>query len=534
MKIYQLFPLTFVCMLLITASCKMKPAVPEAMKLPLNGNSAGTYANAENKYKEQWFESISSLRKTIQTELAGREYKLPPAETTGNDTAIAAGENWNIVVKDGKEVDAVSGENTKRDDRIIFTENDPAFHVRLHTSASGSFIFIESSSPLSSEVWMLPFSCKSLKPSLVAERKPGVTYKVDHFGGNNLWILSNENAPKRCLLIAPSQNPGSGSWKAAVRENDSIFIDDFSLLNLQYLVLIQRMNLKTSLEITSIYPEKVREASVENVINFPEPEGRISDLSYNKDDDKIIFRYSSILTPPTCYTYGIHSMHMGIRWKKQIKNYRPEDYKAEVSWVAGKNNSRIPVSLIRKRELDMQDGTNPLLLFIDSGPPGEKENGFSPELLSLTDRGFYIAFIHLSSAGSDEKECNDKVAAALSALIGKKYTSAGLITLAGKDNGALIAFNTAKEHPSWVRVLILENPAFSCNTANTTATDIYLNAYTNGPDKGFAGLSLASGLRKITKPGNTLLVSTGTDRPANPGLNTEQITFILSSFGIHK
>jgi len=534
MKNHQLLPLTFACMMLVMASCKMKPHPPEAMKLPGNENSAMDYSKAENEYARKWLDRFSSLRNTIQTELISREYTLPPEQTGSNDSVLTAGKPWNIVVRNGKEVHAHSGGNEKAEDRIIYTENDPEFKVSLRISSSKDFIFIKSTSDQSSEVRILPFSCKSLKPVLIQERKPGIFYKADHFGGNNLWILSNDNAPMCCLLIAPVKAPGSAHWKAAVRENDSVFIDNFTLIDLQDLILIQRKHLNTSIELTSISPDKGKAASIENVINFPEPEGLISDLSYNRADDKLVFRYSSIITPPTCYTYGIHSMHLGIRWKKQIKNYVPDDYKAELIWAVGKNNSRIPVSLIRKRALDLQDGTNPLVLFIESGKFNEQKNDFNPELLSLTDRGFYIARVHVSTAAFTEPACLDMIAEVVSALIEKKYTSPGLITIAGKESGALIAFNTALEHPAWVRVLVLEAPVFSCSSGSSEVPYIYLDACTYNPDNGFKGLSLAAALRKITKPGNTLLVNTRMEQSPDRGIKAGLITFILSSYGINK
>ena len=533
MKNHQLLSLTFVCFLLAMASCQMKPHPPEAMKLPLNENSARDYCKSENEYTAQWMERFGSLKKTIQAELLGRKYNLPPEEISDNDTALTAAEPWIIFVKDGKEVHAVSKGKGKSENNVIFTENDPAFTVRLHLSSSKNLIFIESTSSGSSEVSMLPFSCKSLKPVLIQERKPGVIYRAEHFGGNNLWILSNENAPMRSLLIAPVLSPGPSHWKAAVRENDSVYIDDYSLIDLRYLVLVQRRNLRTSIQITSIYPEDGKEASVANVINFPEPEGRISDLSFIQADNKIVFRYSSILTPPTSYTYGIHSMHMGIRWKKQVKNYVPDDYKAEVFMAAGKNNVRIPVSMIRKRDLDRMDGTNPLLLVIEAGKPGEQKNDFSPEILSLTDRGFYIAVVHVSPGFTGERQSMDKVSAAVSAMIGKKYTSAGLVTISGKGEGAMLAFKTANEHPAWVKALILESPSFSCDAKNSAAPWIYLNIPAD-IDKASAGLTLASALRTITSPENTLLVKQGNDNSPAEDSKAGLITFILAANGINK
>ncbi|MCX6285989.1 MAG: hypothetical protein NTY96_02610 [Bacteroidetes bacterium] len=533
MKNYPLLSLTFACMLLVTASCKMKPQPPEAMKLPGNENSIKAYAKTENEYSEKWLNQFGSLRKKLQAELANRDYTVTAVQKVFTDTALTTGGLWKIFVNGGKDVHALSTGARNAADRIIYTETDPEFHVSLRYSYSKSYIFIESTSGQSSEVRLLPVASKSPDPVLIQERKQNVFYNADHFGGNNIWILSNENAPMRCILIAPAASPGPAKWRAAVRENDSVLIDAYAVINLQYLVLVQKKHRSTSIEITNLYPDN-KGFGIENKINFPEPEGQISDLFYEQKEDKLVFRYSSIITPPSCYTYGIHTMHMGIRWKKQIKNYVQDDYKAEIIWIRTKEHGRMPVSLISKRDPERKDGTSPLVLFVESTKPWEQDDNFRPYLLSLLNRGFYIARIHVSSGVSSDSETTGLVTAAVTTLIGRRFTAPGMITIAGKGVGASMAWNAAREHPLWVRTLVLDAPAFSKPAANPLVSNIFLISGPIVTDKGLESLTLASELRKIMKPENTLLVVTGSKQIQDPEKNASLITFILESYGIKK
>jgi len=509
------------------------------------GADAAACLDAENGYAAKWLDNNNSLYKKIATELSEHHLAQPADNAGGNDTVLAAGP-WKISVKKGHEVHAFSNISNKITDNILYTEPDSAFKVHLRLSQSGIFIFITSSSDQCSEVRVLPVSLKSMIPVLMQERRPGVCYSAEHFGGDNIWILSNDNAPMRSLLIAPARNPVSKNWKAAVKENDSVYIGDFTLIDLQYLVIVQRRNLATSVEITSIYDEKDKEARVGNVINFPEPEGLVSDLSYDKEGDKLVFRYSSSITPLTCYTYGIHSMHLGIRWKKQVRHYVQDDYKAQVAWARGINKTRFPVSVLGKREMERPDGSNPLLLFIETGNPSCNGSNFSPELLSLIDRGFYLARVHLPSSGLKETEGSEIVSAAISALTGNRISSNGLITLAGKGNGALIALNINREHPGWIRTLVLDCPVYGDNPSAMAVPDTYIVTEPADRDKLQASLKLGSSLRKLMKPENTLLLKSKTGpepdfktRPdpdfnsgPDPDFNSGLITFILLSNGI--
>ncbi len=530
MRNHQLFPIACVGILLLMACCKPTPHPPEAMKPPVNESSAGSYAILENEYSEKWLEQFSTLRKTIQKELTSREHAVSPPAAYYNDTALAANGRFKLYVKDGKEVYAISAAEGKKSPEIIFTENDPLFIVRLHTSASNSFIFIESISANSSEVRYLPFSSSLLSPLLMQTRKPGVSYSAEHFGGNNIWILSNENAPMRSVLIAPASDPVSVYWKTAVRENDSVYIDDYTVINQQYLILVQRKNLNASIEISDIYADK--KSGIENKINFPEPEGRVRDLTYDKDEDKLVFTYSSSITPPTCYAYGLHSMHLGIRWQKPVRNYVQDDYKAETIRVSNKGRHNILVSLIRKQNLEKQNVAAPLLLFIESSNLRKQASNFDAGLISLLSRGCSVACVHIPDDFTSDAGCTDAITAAVAALIGKNYVTPGMISLYAKGEGSFWAYNAAIKHPSWFNALIFDSPSFSNLAGGSEIPDIYFITNQENPAKYFESITLASELRNMTKPENTLLVLTGMNQ--EPARRANLITFILACYGIEK
>jgi len=521
-------------LLCIAASCHHEPQPPLEQAISFSQNSANAYCQAEKEYASLWFDHHKDLVKLVSAELAGREYSLPEAPGHFNDTINIAGGKWRIFVKEGKEVHARGTGSLKNSDKVLFAENDPAFRVRLRNSSSNNYIFIETSSGDCSEVRMLNTSSQSLNPTLIQERKAGVYYQVDHFGGSNVWILTNEHAPNRCIMIAPVNSPGPGRWKAVIRENDSVFIDDYTVIDQQYLVLVQKKHLNASVEITGIYPESNNEPPVENKINFPEPDGSISDLFYDRKEDKIVFRYSSIITPPTCYTYGLHSMHLGIRWKKQIRNYNQDDYQAQVILTVGKDNSRIPVSLIRKRNPESPDDHKFLLLFIDSVTSCRQNITFRSDILSLLDRGFTVAFLHIPSRISSGIEHSDMITSTVAALIKEKDATQGLITLAGSKQAARAAWKATAANSSWYSVLIMDSPMFPGISGNLKIPSIYLHADTTGQDQALRSLSLAADIRKLAKPGNILIVSVGNEGNRPPEMNARLIAFILTSYGIDK
>jgi len=225
---------------------------------------------------------------------------------------------------------------------------------------------------------------------------------------------------------------------------------------------------------------------------------------------------------------------MGIRWKKQIRNYVQDDYQAKVIWIKGENNGRFPVSLMQKINMERQDGANPLVLFIEMGQSGKCGVNSNSGMLSLLDRGCYIACLHLKDSLFAERDGPDLVNSLLTSLTTKKNISPGLITLAGRGLAAKLAWKAAMTNPSWFRTLMLESPSFRINQAPPGIPFIYLTVDTQSSDHGFGSLSLGSELRKATKPGSTLLISTQDEQSYYHDMSSNQITFILSSYGIKK
>ncbi|TRZ70379.1 MAG: hypothetical protein D4R97_08360, partial [Bacteroidetes bacterium] len=155
MKNHRFISLTFVCLMLVLASCTMKPDPPEAMKLPGNENAIRAYINAENEYAGKWLDQFSALRKKIIQEVTSRQFTVPDDDAPGNDSVFNGGGPWKIKVTNKKEAHLVSSANHKEEDRVIYTENDPDFNISLRISSSKNYIFIESTGPGSSEVRFL-------------------------------------------------------------------------------------------------------------------------------------------------------------------------------------------------------------------------------------------------------------------------------------------------------------------------------------------------------------------------------------------
>ena len=77
----------------------------------------------------------------------------------------------------------------------------------------------------------------------------------------------------------------------------------------------------------------------------------------------------------------------------------PPSTPPSASGRAPKTESRVPVSLVYRRDTFQRDGTNPLYVYGYGSYGYPLPVGFSPDRLSLLDRGVVIAYAHIRGGG---------------------------------------------------------------------------------------------------------------------------------------
>ncbi|MEA3503201.1 MAG: oligopeptidase B, partial [Actinomycetota bacterium] len=87
-------------------------------------------------------------------------------------------------------------------DVLVCQEDDDRYFLSVQRSRSGDFIFIGSSSAVTSDVRYVPADRPEADPIAVLPRVEGVEYSVDH-RGDEFWIVTNDGALDGRLLRTP-------------------------------------------------------------------------------------------------------------------------------------------------------------------------------------------------------------------------------------------------------------------------------------------------------------------------------------------
>jgi oligopeptidase B len=285
------------------------------------------------------------------------------------------------------------------DDALVFEETDAKFNVGVELTRSKRYLMISSSSSLTSEVWLLDAANPTGEFTLVAPRRPGLDYQVEHQvladGTDRLLILHNEGAVNFELAQAMVASPAQ--WTPLIPHRDDtrlVGVDAFA----DHLVVYLRRDGLTGLRVLR------RDGSADE-IDFPEPIYSVSPGA-NPEYDSATYRlhYTSLVTPDSVYDYDVAAGELTLLKQAPVlpapdgTPYDPANYEQRRLWATAEDGTRIPISLAYRKDRP-RDATAPFLLYGYGSYEVSADPRFFIRLIPLLDRGFGYAIAHVRGGG---------------------------------------------------------------------------------------------------------------------------------------
>jgi oligopeptidase B len=322
-------------------------------------------------------------------------------------------------------------ETTKRQDRIfrhtlgepveqdtqVFHEEDERFNLGIDRTRDGLYLMIESGSHTTSEVRFLPAADPTAEPRLIAPRLDDQEYYPDHrFSpqtGDLFYILTNDVGKNFRVVTAPVATPGRGHWRELIPLDPDHPLEDFDLFQSFAVATRRKLGLPT-LEVLRFRADSTLEPPVE--ITFPEP--TYSTVTYvNRIFTSGVFRYSyqSLVSPPTVYEYNVARADPALpigqsRLLKQQEvpgGFDPARYASERLWITASDGTKVPTSIVYRRDSFHRDATNPLYIYGYGSYGYPLPVDFSSTRLSLLDRGIVMVYAHIRGGGELGEQWHD-------------------------------------------------------------------------------------------------------------------------------
>jgi oligopeptidase B len=278
-------------------------------------------------------------------------------------------------------------------DVLVMDEPDERFWVGVGLTRNQQAIQISLGSKLTSEVWLLDANDPTADPVVVAPRREGVEYDVEH-AGDQLLIVHNADAPNFSLATAPLDDPGN--WTTLIEGDESsrlLGVDAFA----DHVILNRRRDALTEL---AVIRRTGSGFGAPEVLTFDEPIYTVSPGRNDEwEDSRYRFSYTSLVTPTTTYDVAVDTGERRLlKQQPVLGGVDLSAYTQYREWATASDGTRVPVSMVARKDV-VKDGNAPVVLYGYGSYETSMDPWFSIPRLSLLDRGVVFAIAHVRGGG---------------------------------------------------------------------------------------------------------------------------------------
>ncbi|HCP5016529.1 TPA: oligopeptidase B [Escherichia coli] len=274
-------------------------------------------------------------------------------------------------------------------DKLIYEEKDDTYYVSLHKTTSKHYVVIHLASATTSEVRLLDAEMADAEPFVFLPRRKDHEYSLDHYQ-HRFYLRSNRNGKNFGLYRTRMRD--EQQWEELIPPRENIMLEGFTLFT-DWLVVEERQRGLTSLRQIN---RKTREVIG---IAFDDP-AYVTWIAYNPESEtaRLRYGYSSMTTPDTLFELDMDTGERRVLKQTEVPGFDAANYRSEHLWIVARDGVEVPVSLVYHRK-HFRKGHNPLLVYGYGSYGASIDADFSFSRLSLLDRGFVYAIVHVRGGG---------------------------------------------------------------------------------------------------------------------------------------
>ncbi|MGB6243633.1 S9 family peptidase [Gordonia sp. (in: high G+C Gram-positive bacteria)] len=331
-------------------------------------------------------------------------------------SGVAAGATWSLdarylfytTVDDAWRPDTVWRHEVGSTDPDVQVYHDPdeRYWVGIGTTQSDEYLVIGAGSKVTSEALVLRADDPTGEFVSVAGRTEGVEYSVEHARIDDAdWfvVVHNDEVDGRKAIDFAVDLVPVGDFSARrqlIAHRPGRRVEDVDCFR-DYLVLSYRAEALPRLAIADLRRIDGLPAADDFVEVTFDQELYSAGLGANAEWEtpKLRIGYAGYVDPTEVIDLDVATGERTLlRRQPVLGGYEPADYVAVREWAVAGDGTRVPVSLVFRRDLD-RSAPAPMLLYGYGSYESCLDPGFSVSRLSLLDRGVVMAFAHIRGGG---------------------------------------------------------------------------------------------------------------------------------------
>lgn len=348
-------------------------------------------------------------------------------------------------------------------EQLIFEEKDETYSCSVELNKDFSHLLISSHSTLTTE-YQVKSADDDTPFQLFLEREEGHEYYVE-MDGEKAVIKTNKNAENFKIMECSVKDSRFEKWVTVQEHSSDIYIEDFEVF-LDYYVIQEKEN---GLSRLRVYHLKTNRQSI--IPNFEETYTLYIGTNPEIDSDQLRIGYSSMTTPSSVFVINLQTFEKELIKQMEVQgDFKAENYISERIWAPARDGVKVPVSLVYRKDQFKKDAANPILLYAYGSYGATIDPYFSSNRLSLLDRGFIFAIVHVrggeylgrnwyeSGKLLQKKNTFFDFIDSTEYLIEKKYVSRELVFAMGGSAGGLLMGAIANYRPDLYTGIVSQVP----------------------------------------------------------------------------
>jgi prolyl oligopeptidase len=277
---------------------------------------------------------------------------------------------------------------------------------------------------------------------------------------DQLYILTDEGAPKQRIFKVAGARPERKHWKEIVPEDRQAALEDFNIVGEQ-LALNYLKAAATEIRLATLDGRPARTIQLPTIGTATSPAG-LEDLP------EAYFQFSSFTTPRQVYRTSVATDKTEL-WAKVELPIDASPYTVDQVWYPSKDGTRVSMFLVHRKDL-RKDGASPVLLYGYGGFDVSLTPAFQALIYPWLEAGGVYAVANLRGggeygkewhdAGRLEKKANvfDDFIAAGEFLVREGYTRPVKLAIWGGSNGGLLVAAAMVQRPDLFSAVVCAVP----------------------------------------------------------------------------
>lgn len=323
---------------------------------------------------------------------------------------------------------------------LLYTEPDELYNLVLFRTRDSRYVMCESQSKLTTETRVLRADDHTGHFRVLLPRTENHEYHADYRDGR-FYLVTNKDAKNFRVVSAPEDHPDA--WTDIIPARPDVKIDAVDLFA-THMVVHER---EDGLPQLAVYDFATRQS---RRIAFPDEVYEV-DVAQNWNYDATEYRYAyeSLARPRSVYATDFATGERHLVKQTEVPGFNAANYVATRAWAVARDGTRIPLSVVHRRDLDRSQ-PQPLWLYGYGSYGISQPVSFSSARLSLLDRGFIFVIAHVRGGGELGEEWREagrmerKVTTFTDFvdcgqwLVDQRWTTSAQMVTAGRSAGGLL------------------------------------------------------------------------------------------------